>query len=109
MSKFAEKLAASSKDIKADRAEMLSEEVSLEVDQFVGRLKKERLALKNKVNRLTDLAPDSKDSLRPTHSEFDASVWVSELHDAKMKLSLKEISLKVAKSIQTEWFGDESK
>ena len=106
MSKFAEKLSASNKDIKSDRAEMLAEEVALEVNQFVGNLKKERLSLKNKVNRLTDLAPDSKDSLRPANKDFDASQWVSELHDAKMKLKLKEISLKVATDIEKEWFSD---
>ena len=107
MSKFAEKLAASSKDIKTDRAEMLAEEVALEVQQFVGGLKKERLSLKNKVNRLTDLAPDSKDSLRPTHKDFDPSAWVSQLHKAKMDLKLKEIALEVAVGIETEWFSDE--
>ena len=73
MSKFAKKLSASNKEIKGERAEMLSEEVALEVSQFVGNLKKERLALRNKVNRLTDLAPDSKDSLRPASKDFNPS------------------------------------
>jgi len=107
MSKFATKLSASNKDIKADRAEMLSEEVALEVNEFVSGLKKEKIKLRNKVARLTDLAPDSKDSLRPTSKDFCASTWVAELHQAKMDLKLKEIELEIANGIEKEWFSDE--
>lgn len=105
--KFTKRLSASNKEIKADRAEMLAEEVSLQVTQFVGKIRQERLGLKNKVARLTDLAPDSKDSLRPTSDNFDAGQWVTELHSAKLELRLKDIELEEAEAIEKEWFTEE--
>lgn len=107
MSKFSKKLASTNKDIMADRAEMLGEEVGLEVSTFVGGLKKEVLTLKNKINRLTDLSPNSKDSLRPGGDNFNSVQWVKELHEASLDLKLKEVELQVAESIQKEWFSDE--
>ena len=107
MSKFAKQLSASNKDIKGQRAEMLAQEVGLEADDLVRGLKKEKIALTNKIMRLTDLAPDSKDSLRPASKDFDAKTWVRELHQAKMDLKLKDIELKEAEAICTEWFSDE--
>ena len=107
MSKFSKKLASSNKDIMADRADMLGEEVALEVSTFVGGLKKEVLNLKNKINRLTDLSPNSKDSLRPGGDNFDSVQWVKELHEASLDLKLKEVELEIAVGIQTEWFSDE--
>lgn len=106
MSKFVEKLAASGDSIKKDRAEMLAEETVIEVQQFVSGLKKDKLKLKNKINKLTDLAPDNTYSLRPGGADFNAEKWVKELHQAKMDLKLKEISLAEAESIMNEWFGD---
>jgi len=105
--KFARNLSASNKDIRGQRADMLSEEVALEVEGFVGDLKRERVSLKNKIVRLTDLAPDSKDSLRAGSKDFNAKAWVAELHQAKMDLKLKEIELEVGNSIEKEWFTEE--
>lgn len=106
MSKFAKNLSSSNKEIKESRAQMLAEEVGLEVGQFVGRLKKERLSLRNKINGLTDLGPESKDSLRPIHSDFNAKNWVEELHQAKLDLKLKTIELEEAVAIEKEWFTE---
>ena len=65
MSKFVETLSASNQTIKEARAEMIAEETVIEVQQFVSNLKKEKLQLKNKITKLTDLAPDNSYSLRP--------------------------------------------
>ena len=107
MSKFATQLSASNKDIKGKRAEMLAKEVGMEATDLVRGLEKDEMALENKIMRLTDLAPDSKDSLRPASKDFDAKSWVRELHQAKMDLKLKQIELKEAKEIVKEWFTDE--
>jgi len=108
MSKFANKLSASNKDIREDRAEMLSQEVALEVSTLVTKLEKEKLQLRNKISRLTDLAPDSKDSLRPTSNDFCPATWVSELHKTNLDLKLKTIELDIAKDINKEWFSEEN-
>lgn len=109
MSKFANILSASNDKIKEARAEMISEETVIEVEQFVSNLKKETLQLKNKIVKLTDLAPDNSYSLRPGGKDFDAAQWVKELHKAKMDLKLKTIALVEANSIMTEWFTDDAK
>ena len=106
MSKFVETLSASNQTIKEARAEMIAEETVIEVQQFVSNLKKEKLQLKNKITKLTDLAPDNSYSLRPGGKDFNSAQWVQELHKAKMDLKLKEIALAEAEGIMTEWFGD---
>lgn len=107
MSKFAKQLSASNKDIKGQRADMLAQEVGLEAEDLVRGLKREKMTLQNKIMRLTDLAPDTKDSLRPGGKDFDAQSWVRELHQSKMDLKLKDIELNEAEAIVAEWFSDE--
>jgi len=107
MSKFVETLSASNQEIKEARAEMIAEETVIEVQQFVSNLKKEKLQLRNKITKLTDLAPDNSYSLRPGGKDFNAAKWVQELHQAKMDLKLKDIALAEAEAIMDEWFKDE--
>lgn len=108
MSKFVTMLSASNQDIKSSRAEMIAEETVIEVNQFVSILKKEKMLLKNKIVKLTDLAPDNTYSLRPGGKDFNPTKWVQELHQTKMDLKLKEIELAEAESILTEWFSEET-
>ena len=107
MNKFTRTLSASNDTIRKERAENLSEEVILEVDTLIGKLKKEKVQLKNKIANLTDLAPDNTYSLRPGGEDFVAADWVSELHGAKMDLDFKTIELQTAEDIKKEWFTDE--
>ena len=106
MSKFVKTLSASNDKIKQSRAQALAEEAKLEVDTFVNNLKRDVIQLKNKLAKLTDLAPDNSFSLRPGGDSFDAASWVKELHHTKMDLALKEIELEKAEDIVTEWFSD---
>ena len=105
--KFTQTLSASNGDIKLARAQSLSEEVGLEVETFVQNLKREKIQLNNKLNSLTDLAPDNTYSLRPGGANFDAKRWVAELHKTRMDLKLKGIELAEAEAIYTEWFKTE--
>ncbi len=108
MSKFVSTLSSSNQEIKEARAQMIGDETVLEVTQFVNGLKKERMLLKNKIVKLTDLAPDNSYSLRPGGKDFNAAKWVQELHQTKMDLKLKEIELAEAESILNEWFTEET-
>ena len=80
MSKFTNMISASNSSTLMSRSEDLAEEVVLELNSFINNLKKEKSQLKNKINKLTDLAPENSTSLRPGHADFDASVWVKNLH-----------------------------
>lgn len=102
--KFANNLSASNKDIKKQRAKMVADRVELECSSLVAKLKKEKMTLDHQIMDLTDLAPNSKDSLRPTSEEFCAATWVKTLHEAKLELALKKVELKEAEKIYKEWF-----
>lgn len=107
MNKFVNNLSASNSTIKQARAEAMAEETIIEVEGFVNNLRKERSRLNTLVTSLTDLAPDNAYSLRPGGKDFNASKWVADLHEAKMKLALKEIELSQAVAIHKEWFIEE--
>lgn len=104
MNKFASTLASSNADIKQARAQALSDSTVLEVESFIQNLKREKLQLANKLNQLTDLAPDNSYSLRPGSRDFNPSAWVKELHKTRMDVKLKAIELEEAEAIYNEWF-----
>lgn len=104
--KFVQTLSASSANIKEARARNLSEVASIEALTLVQNLKREKLNLENKIANLTDLAPETNDSLRPGSKNFDAPAWIKELFETKMDLKLKEIEIEEAQSIVDEWFSD---
>jgi len=108
MGKFKNELSASDKTIKEKRAKMLEDTTVIEVESFLQNLKREKLLLNNKLNNLTDLAPDNTYSLRPGSKDFNAGEWVKELHSTKMEIALKDVELSEAQSIYDEWFSDEN-
>jgi polysaccharide deacetylase 2 family uncharacterized protein YibQ len=108
MSKFANMISASNSATLMSRSEDLAEEVVLELNSFINNLKKEKSQLKNKINKLTDLAPENSTSLRPGHSDFEASEWVKNLHQYRMDLALKDVELAEAQAIYDEYFGEET-
>ena len=105
MNKFTQTLSSSNAEIKATRAQALSDSTVLEVESFIQNLKREKLQLGNKLNSLTDLAPDNSYSLRPGSKDFSPSAWVKELHKTRMDLKLKTIELEEAEAIYNEWFA----
>lgn len=107
MGKFAKMISASNSATLANRAHDLEEDVSLELNSFINELKKQKSKLKSTINKLTDLAPENTTSLRPGHPDFVPSKWVSELHQCRMDLALKEVELKEAEAIYNEYFGEE--
>ncbi len=106
--KFAKTLAASNGDIKALRAQQLSEQTVIEVEAFLQNLKREKAQLNTRITNLTDLAPDNTYSLRPGAKDFDAVAWIKELHKTRMDLNLKAIELEEAEAIFNEWFKPET-
>lgn len=105
---FVSTLTASDANIKATRAANLGELASIEASTLVQNLKREKLALENRIANMTDLAPDTTYSLKPGGDTFDAAKWVKDLHRASMDLKLKNIELEVAQGIYNEWFGSEN-
>ena len=107
MSKFKSTLTASDSKIKATRAANVELEVKMEVEDLVRKLTKEKLSLSSKIDNLCDLGPDVTTSLRPTSKDFNPAKWVSELHEARLDMELKDVELASAKEILKEWFADD--
>jgi len=107
MSKFEKMISSSNSATLASRASDLAEDVVLELNSFINNLKKEKSKLKSTINKLTDLAPENTTSLRPGHPDFEPAKWVSELHQCRMDLALKEVELAEAEAIYNEYFGEE--
>lgn len=108
MNKFVSTLSASDSSIKASRATILSEQTEIEASTMLQNLKKEKLTLQSKISQMTDLHPETSDSLRPGGKNFDAAKWIKDLHTFKMQLKLKQIELDEAQAIYDEWFGETS-
>lgn len=104
--KFAQTLTATDKSIKEARAKIVAEQAEIEAATKLQELKKEKLQLQSKIDQLTDLGPETNDSLRPASKTFDAAKWVKDLHTVKMQLKLKQIEFDEMKLIYDEWFGD---
>jgi hypothetical protein len=107
MSKFVNMLSADSNATLGNRAKNLADSAVLEVESFIGNLRKEKLQLNTKLNDLTDLAPENTYDLRPGGKDFDAGRWVAELHRVRMDLALKEVQLAEAQAIYDEWFAED--
>tara|TARA_R110000782_G_scaffold15939_4_gene46117 strand:- start:2592 stop:2921 length:330 start_codon:yes stop_codon:yes gene_type:complete len=100
-------LSADSNATLGNRAKNLADSAVLEVESFIGNLRKEKLQLNTKLNDLTDLAPENTYDLRPGGKDFDAGRWVAELHRVRMDLALKEVQLAEAQAIYDEWFAED--
>jgi hypothetical protein len=109
MNKFVATLSASDSSIKESRANILSQQTEIEASTMVQNLKKEKLLLQSKIDQMTDLAPETSDSLRPGSKDFNAAKWVKDLHTFKMQLKLKQIELDEAEALYAEWFAGDTK
>lgn len=106
MNNFAKNLAKSNKEIKEQRAEIVGNDAAMAQEDLVRNLKKKQNSLKSKLLSLQDLNCDSKDSLNPVRSDFDADKWVQEVQDTKVELLNVKIELKVAEETNEEWFSE---
>lgn len=104
--KFVKQLTQDNKELKANRANRLAEEVATEVEALITEKKKAVHVLKAEIDDLTDLAPSNSYSLRPGKEGFNAGEWVNRLHECKMKLRIAEFELETALGIKKEWFSE---
>lgn len=102
--KFIRSIAGSVEGIKLQRVTVLATQASLAQDDLISKFKRQLASLDLQLTQLTDLAPDTTDSLRPGNG-FDPIAWVAgvqSLKVAKDKLS-KELAL--AEETHAEWFA----
>lgn len=103
--KFATTIAASSEDIKGQRADILEKSVKKAAKKLADKIDDEIDTLETKLLNLSDLAPETTYSLRPANGkEFDADKWASDMFETRIQLALKKIELGEAEAILKEWF-----
>ena len=107
MNKFTKLIAEGGDKTLQRRAEAISTAAEIAQQNLVNKLKLEKSNLELKITNLTDLAPDSKDSLRPCDASWNANTWVTELQKTKQDLYNVTIQLDIAKKTYNEFFKDE--
>ena len=108
MNKFTKLITEGADKTLQRRAEAVSTVAEIAQQNLVNKLKLEKSNLELKITNLTDLAPDSKDSLRPCDTNWNANTWVTDLQKAKQDLYNVTIQLDIAQKTYDEFFREEA-
>lgn len=108
MKKFQELISDNTSASLKRRAAQISTSAEIAQQNLVNSLKQEKTNIELKIAGLTDLAPDSTDSLRPGSKDWDAIEWVKNLQAAKQELYQVNIQLKLAEETFDEYFTEKA-
>jgi len=104
--KFTKNISANS-SVLTDRAQIVAGQAKRAQEDLVRGIESRIDDMKMSIIKMTDISPDSTQSLKPTGAAVDnPKAWVEELHKTKVELALAEAELKIAKETLTEWFSD---
>jgi multidrug efflux pump subunit AcrA (membrane-fusion protein) len=103
--KFISLIAGNGDSVKLRRAQTVAESARIAQEALVNNLKARVNRLEVQLNQLTDLAPESGDSLRPG-AGFEATAWVHGVQALQLEIRDAKIALEVAEATYTEWFGE---
>ena len=106
MKKFQELISDNTNASLQRRATQVATSAEIAQQNLVNALRQEKTNVELKIAALTDLAPDSTESLRPGSKDWDAVEWVKSLQNAKQELYQIEIQLKLAKETFDEYFTE---
>jgi hypothetical protein len=106
MKKFQEIISDNTNASLKRRAAQISTSAEIAQQNLVNALKQEKTNIELKIAGLTDLAPDTTDSLRPGSKDWDAVKWVKDLQTAKQELYQIDIQLKLAQETFDEYFTE---
>lgn len=107
MSKFIRTIAGSGDSIKLARATAVANSAEIAQKALVNSLEASLNRLEVQLGQLTDLAPESGDSLRPG-AGFEATRWVAAVQATNLEIRQAVIALDTAKATYAEWFGAEA-
>ena len=106
---FYKTLTASNKDIKANRAAIIAEDVEMYQNQLIETLKLKTRECNRKIMNLEDLSGDSIVSLNHVKDNFKADEWVNQMQALKVELANLEIELEIAQETYNTYFSEENK
>ena len=104
MNKFVEMISANGGDVLKRRATAIGTGAQIAQETIVNDLKNRISNLELKLIDLTDLAPETSDSLRPGSKPFDPNRWATEVQNTKQDLYQLKIQLKLAEETYNEYF-----
>lgn len=107
MNKFTKLISDNGSNTLARRAGSIATAAQIAQQNIVNQLKQKKCELELKVANLTDLAPESTDSLRPGDKDWDAKEWAIELQETKQELYDLNIQLTIAEETYKEYFEDD--
>jgi hypothetical protein len=108
MNKFQSLIASNGNEVLQRRANNVATTAEIAQQTLVNSLKVQKAELENHIMNLTDLAPESTDSLKPGTVNWNPTEWVNSLQEAKEKLYNIDIRLRIAQATYNEYFVDHS-
>ena len=102
--RFVELISANGSDVLKRRAGSLATSAEIAQQTIVNDLKNKVASLELKLSDLTDLAPESNDSLRPGSKGWDPITWATEVQNVKQQLYQVKIQLTLAEETYNEFF-----
>ena len=106
MKKFMEMLTNSSEAIKSKRGGIITTATENKQLQLINTITDEINECELQLERLTDISPENTYSLRPGGDNFDPNEWVLGVHNLKIDIYEKKITLEIAMKTYEEWFGE---
>ena len=106
MNKFTELIANNGNETLKRRAKTIAQTAEIAQQNLVNSLKTKSSELELKIANLTDLAPDSTDSLRPGTKDWSPIDWANQLQEAKQEKYFVDIQLKIAEETYAEFFNE---
>ena len=105
MNKFTKMLSSTRNELLKRRAVQIATSAQIAQENLVNAIKQDIVKTELRVQSLMDMGPDTADSLRPAHKDFDPQSWVAEIQRAKESLYEKKISLKIATATYNDLFA----
>lgn len=107
MNKFTRLISDNNSSTLTRRASSIATAAQIAQQNIVNQLKQRKCELELKIANLTDLAPESTDSLRPGDKDWDAKKWAIELQETKQELYDLNVQLDIAEETYKEYFEDD--
>ena len=107
MNKFTRLISDNNSSTLTRRAGSIATAAQIAQQNIVNQLKQRKCELELKIANLTDLAPESTDSLRPGDKDWDAKKWAIELQETKQELYDLNVQLDIAEETYKEYFEDD--
>lgn len=107
MNKFTRLISDNNSSTLTRRAGSIATAAQIAQQNIVNQLKQRKCELELKIANLTDLAPESTDSLRPGDKDWNAKKWAIELQETKQELYDLNVQLTIAEETYKEYFEDD--